>query len=181
MKLQTEEAFLGAGCFWCVEAIFQRLKGVQKTISGYAGGDIPRPDYRLVCSGSSGHAEVCQISFDPQKLSYGSILEVFWNTHDPTSLNRQGADEGTQYRSVIFYCNQKQKEIAEESLELMENSGIFSRPIVTQITPLPLDGFYPAESYHQNYYQENPKQPYCSFLIQPKIEKLEEKFPRLIR
>ena len=144
-----ETATFGAGCFWCVEAVYQNLKGVQKVVSGYAGGKIPNPTYKQICTGQTGHAEVAQITYDPNQISYQDLLDVFWNTHDPTTLNRQGADTGTQYRSVIFYNNDQQKEIAEQSMTETNASGLWSNPIVTEISPIPT--FYPAEDYHQNY------------------------------
>lgn len=171
---QLDTATFGAGCFWCVEAVFQRLDGVIKVNSGYAGGKIKNPTYREVCSGLTGHAEVCQIIFDSSKLSYTELLEVFWKTHDPTTLNRQGADAGTQYRSAIFYHNENQKELAEKFKAELDKSGAFNNPIVTEISPF--TAFYVAEDYHQNYFNLNGKEPYCQFVIQPKIEKFEKVF-----
>ena len=165
-----EIATLGGGCFWCTEALFKRLKGVNSVMSGYAGGDLENPSYGKVSMGSTGHAETIQIEFDPAIISYAKILEVFWATHDPTTLNRQGADVGTQYRSVIFYHNDKQKEIAEK----------FKQPsFVTQI--IPFDKFYKAEDYHQNYYDRNKEAPYCQIVINPKIQKLLEEFKKDIK
>ncbi|MCB0291976.1 MAG: peptide-methionine (S)-S-oxide reductase MsrA [Calditrichaeota bacterium] len=169
-----EKATLGGGCFWCVEAVFQRLKGVSAVVSGYAGGRVKNPTYREVCSGLTGHAEVIQIRFDPKVISYQELLEVFWRTHDPTTLNRQGADTGTQYRSVIFYHDETQKTIAKASLKQADAAGIWPDPIVTEIAPL--TQFYPAEDYHQNYYNDNRRQPYCAMVIDPKIQKLQEGF-----
>lgn len=173
-KTGTDTATFGAGCFWCVEAVFQRLDGVLKVSSGYSGGKIKNPTYREVCSGLTGHAEVTQITFDKSKISFTELLEVFWKTHDPTTLNRQGADAGTQYRSVIFYHNNEQKGLAEKYKAELDKSGAFNSPIVTEISPY--TGFYIAEDYHQNYFNLNGKEPYCQFVIQPKIEKFEKVF-----
>lgn len=172
MKLET--ATFGAGCFWCVEAVFLQLDGVQKVISGYTGGATRNPDYRSVCTGTTGHAEVVQIEFDPEVISFKELLEVFWHTHDPTTLNRQGNDTGTQYRSAIFYHSDTQRSIAEESKTETDQSNLWSDPIVTEITPIGV--FYPAEDYHQNYFELNPTQPYCQFVIQPKMEKFTKDF-----
>lgn len=169
-----EKATFGAGCFWCVEAVFQRLKGVEQVISGYAGGHVKDPQYEQVTSGSTGHAEVAQITYNPQEISYDELLEVFWKTHDPTTLNRQGADVGTQYRSVIFFHNEEQKQLAEKYKHVLEGSAVWQDPIVTQIEPL--EEFYPAEGYHHNYYNQHQEAPYCSFVIQPKIKKLNQVF-----
>ena len=168
---QLETATLGGGCFWCVEAVYERVPGVISVTSGYAGGHTDNPTYKQVCSGTTGHAEVAQIAFDPAKVSYAKILEVFWQAHDPTTLNRQGADEGTQYRSVILYNDEKQKLVAEKSK--LAAQAQFKNPIVTEI--MPLKKFYPAEDYHQGYYEDNTRQPYCQAVIQPKLEKLEHK------
>lgn len=165
---QLEKATFGAGCFWCVEAVFERLPGVHSVVAGYAGGTTPNPTYKEVCSGTTGHAEVAQITFDPSKISYERLLEVFWEAHDPTTLNRQGADVGTQYRSVIFYHNERQKIAAEKSK--MKAQQHFRDPIVTQIQQLP--HFYEAENYHQDYYRNNPNAPYCTFVIKPRLKKL---------
>lgn len=165
---QHDQATLGAGCFWCVEAVFQRIPGVISVMPGYAGGTKPNPTYEEVCTGKTGHAEVAQITYDPTKISYEKILEVFWQAHDPTTLNRQGADVGTQYRSAIFYRDEKQKLAAEKSRA--EAQKLFNDPIVTEITPL--HAFYKAENYHQNYYKNNPNAPYCVFVIKPKLKKL---------
>jgi peptide-methionine (S)-S-oxide reductase len=173
-KMKTDTATFGAGCFWCVEAIFQQLKGVQKVISGYAGGTVEKPSYREVCSGETGHAEVCQIIFDPDVISYPDLLEVFWSVHDPTTLNRQGADVGSQYRSVIFYHSAEQKKLALEYLDRLDRSGAYDNPIVTEIAPFTT--FYPAEDYHQDYYNSNGNQPYCRVVIQPKLEKFKKAF-----
>jgi len=165
----------GGGCFWCTEAIFQRLKGVQSVASGYSGGKIKNPTYREVCSGMTGHAECTQVVFNKNEISLAEILEVFFKTHDPTTLNKQGADEGTQYRSVIFYANEAQRKIAEDIKQGLDKSGAFSSPIVTEISPLTV--FYKAEDYHQNYFNDNKtKNGYCAIVIVPKIEKFEKYF-----
>ena len=164
-------ATVGGGCFWCTEAIFQEINGIEKIVSGYSGGNVPgKPTYREICSGLTGHAEVIQITFDAEIISYETLLEVFMTTHDPTTLNRQGADVGTQYRSVIFYHDNDQKVVAEHVLKKL--ASYFDAPIVTEISPL--DKFYEAESYHQNYYKNNSTQGYCSFVITPKISKLRQ-------
>lgn len=164
-----EIATIGGGCFWCTEAIFQRINGVEKVMSGYSGGNVPgRPTYREICSGLTGHAEVIQVSFNPEIVSYKNILEIFMTTHDPTTLNRQGADVGTQYRSVIFYHDDIQKSMAHQVVSELQSH--FDNPIVTEI--LPLTKFFEAEDYHQNYYNENKEQGYCSFVISPKLQKL---------
>jgi peptide-methionine (S)-S-oxide reductase len=165
---QQEQATLGAGCFWCVEAVFERLDGVISVEAGYAGGTKANPTYEEVCTGTTGHAEVARITFDPSRISYEKILEWFWKSHDPTTLNRQGADIGTQYRSVIFYHNDRQKALAEKSKR--EAQAMFKDPIVTEIQPL--KAFYLAENYHQDYYRNNPHAPYCTFVIRPKLKKL---------
>jgi len=167
-------ATFGGGCFWCVEAVFQSLKGVEKVVSGYAGGDVSNPTYKQICTGTTGHAEVAQITFDSQQISYADLLEVFWHTHDPTTLNRQGADVGTQYRSVIFFHDDEQREIATQSRTEIDASNLWSNPVVTEISPAPT--FYPAEDYHQNYYRNNPAQPYCIVVISPKMKKLKKSF-----
>ncbi len=169
-----ETATLAAGCFWCIEAIFQDLRGVHSVVSGYAGGHVKNPSYKEVTTGKTGHAEVAQIKFDPKVISYEDLLYVFWLTHDPTTLNRQGADVGTQYRSAIFYHNEKQKEIAEKSKAEAEAKKIYPDPIVTEIAPL--DVFYEAENYHQDYFNLNPNQPYCRFVIDPKVQKMKKMF-----
>jgi peptide-methionine (S)-S-oxide reductase len=174
-----EKATFGGGCFWCVEAVFQRLKGVYHVESGYAGGLRANPTYEQVYSGATGHAEVIQVSFDPQEISYDQLLEVFWHTHDPTTLNRQGADRGTQYRSVIFYHNDEQRRQAEASKKKTDASGLWNDPIVTEISPLAV--FYKAEDYHQNYYNENSGQMYCSLVIAPKLQKLYQEFGDLLK
>jgi len=163
---------LGGGCFWCLEAVFDQLKGVQRVASGYAGGTIPNPTYQQVCTGMTGHAEVVQVAFDPALISFPEILEVFFSIHDPTTLNRQGADVGTQYRSVIFYHTPEQKAIAEEMMAELDASGKWSDPIVTELNPL--EAFYPAEEYHWNYYERNSQQGYCQVVIAPKLNKLRQ-------
>ena len=171
---KTDTATFGQGCFWCAEAIFERVKGVQSVVSGYAGGNLADPTYEQVCSGKTGHAEVVQIIYDPDVVSYDELLQIFWKTHDPTTLNRQGADVGEQYRSIILYHNEKQKEKAEYYKDKLEHSGAWDNPIVTQIVPF--DRFYRAEDYHQDYFENNPYQGYCSFVIAPKVEKFEKVF-----
>lgn len=171
---KLEVATFGAGCFWCTEAIFERLKGVEKVISGYSGGHVKNPSYKEVCTGSTGHAEVTQIYYNPELISYEELLDVFWQTHDPTTLNRQGGDIGTQYRSVIFYHNDNQKSIAEKSREKIIQSGTFDDPVVTEISPL--INFYEAEDYHQDYFNINPNQPYCKVVITPKVKKFSARF-----
>lgn len=169
-----ETTTLGSGCFWCTEAVFQQLKGVTSVKSGYSGGHVKNPSYEQVCTGTTGHAEVCQIEFDPSQISFEEILEVFFSTHDPTTLNRQGNDYGSQYRSVIFYCNDEQKEIAEKTKRELDSSGKFKNPIVTEITAF--DAFYPAEDYHRNFFKNNPNQNYCRYVIAPKLNKFEKTF-----
>jgi peptide-methionine (S)-S-oxide reductase len=167
----TEQATLGGGCFWCTEAIFQMLPGVKSVTSGYAGGHQDNPTYEQVCQGTTGHAEVIQVEFDPQKISLATILDTFWEAHDPTTLNRQGADVGTQYRSIILYHSPAQKDAAEKSKAAAQKN--FTQPIVTEIVPL--KKFYKGEAYHQNYYRSNPSQGYCRAVIRPKVEKFEQK------
>lgn len=166
--MTTQVATLGGGCFWCIEAVYERKDGVISVTSGYAGGKIPHPDYKQVCTGTTGHAEVVQIKFNPEVISYEEILDLFWAAHNPTTVNRQGADVGSQYRSIILYHNEEQKRIAEQSKARAASQ--FSEPIVTEIKAL--ENFYPAEDYHQDYFQKNPGQPYCSVVIRPKLEKL---------
>ena len=170
----TELATYGGGCFWCVEAIFQRLDGVKSVVSGYAGGKKENPTYKEVCGGDTGHAEIIQIEYDPKKISYADLLDVFWQAHDPTTLNRQGADRGTQYRSIIFYHDERQKQTAEASKQ--KAAAQFRDPIVTEIVPL--TRFYKAEGYHQNYYNDNSNAPYCQFIIRPKLDKLLKKLSK---
>ncbi len=178
MKVESpknaETAIFGAGCFWCVEAVFERLEGVLDVESGYAGGSKANPTYEEVCSGKTGHAEVCKITFDPSVITYDALLEVFWKTHDPTTLNRQGNDVGTQYRSVIFTLSDSQQTTAEYYKQKIGEEKIYPNPIVTEIVPLP--EYYPAESYHQDYYNNNTRQGYCAFVITPKVEKLKKIF-----
>jgi peptide-methionine (S)-S-oxide reductase len=167
-------ATFGSGCFWCTEAIFQRVNGVEKVESGYSGGRVKNPTYKEVCSGLTGHAEVIQVTYNPSVISYDELLEIFWQTHDPTTLNRQGADVGTQYRSVIFYHTPEQKQLAEQYKIKLDASGAFDRPIVTEISPF--TAFYKAEDYHQNYYNLNGSAPYCAYVIQPKLDKFKKVF-----
>lgn len=169
-----ETATFGNGCFWCSEAIFKGLKGVESVVSGYSGGTTVNPSYEEVCTGRTGHAEVIQITFNPEIISYNELLEVFWKTHDPTTLNRQGADVGTQYRSAIFYHNDRQKKMAEFYKSELEKSNIWDNPIVTEIVPF--KNFYKAENYHQNYYANNTNQSYCNLVITPKLEKFRKVF-----
>ncbi len=179
MSSTMETATLGGGCFWCVEAIYQDVIGVHKVVSGYMGGAIENPTYHQVCSGTTGHAEVAQIVFDPTVISFAEILFIFWSTHDPTTLNRQGNDVGTQYRSVIFYHNEEQKSIAEQSKAETEASDLWPDSIVTEIAPVTI--FYEAEEYHQNYFVENPYQPYCIFVVNPKVQKFRKSFRDKLR
>ena len=174
IQSKPDTATFGAGCYWCVEAIFQRLNGVISVESGFSGGHIKNPTYKEVCTGTTGHAEVCRIQYDPQVIGYAELLEVFWKTHDPTTLNRQGNDTGTQYRSVIFYHNDQQRILASGFKEKLEKARIWNDPIVTEIVPF--EAFYEAENYHQDYYNQNASQPYCTYVITPKIEKFEKVF-----
>jgi peptide-methionine (S)-S-oxide reductase len=176
-KLGT--ATLGAGCFWCIEAVFQDLRGVERVVSGYAGGSVKNPTYQQVCGGSTGHAEVAQIIFDPDAISFEDLLYVFWRIHDPTTLNRQGADVGTQYRSVILYHDEQQKAIAEKSKQETDASDLWPDPIVTEISPL--RDFYEAETYHQDYYRQNPNQGYCRLVIDPKVRKFRKEFQHQLK
>lgn len=164
----------GSGCFWCTEAVFQQLKGVETVASGYSGGHVENPSYEQVVTGRTGHAEVCQITFDPEQISFEDMLEIFFDTHDPTTLNRQGNDVGTQYRSMIFYHTEEQRLTAERVKTELEKSGSWKIPIVTEIVPF--EKFYPAEDYHQNYFRNNPNQSYCRFVIAPKLDKFEKVF-----
>jgi peptide-methionine (S)-S-oxide reductase len=170
----TEIATLGGGCFWCLEAAFELLDGVHKVESGYTGGHVPNPGYRAVCGGDTGHAEVVQVAFDPAKLTYPEILTAFFAIHDPTTLNRQGGDAGTQYRSAIFYHDAQQKAAAEEMIAHLNAEKVWPRPIVTEV--LPLEKFYPAEDYHQGYFRANPSQPYCQAVVSPKVAKMRKLF-----
>ena len=169
-----EVVVLGGGCFWCTEAVFLRLNGVIQVNSGYAGGIVVQPSYEAICTGRTGHAEVIQVIFDPTKISLSELLAVFWATHDPTTLNRQGADTGPQYRSAIFYLTEEQEKLAREMIEKLNQSKQFSDPILTEITAF--SNFYPAEKYHQNYYTLNEGQPYCQYVVRPKVEKLQRLF-----
>ncbi len=176
---QRETAILGGGCFWCVEAVLSRLRGVERVVPGYSGGHVERPTYQQVCTGATGHAEVVHVTFDPQALPYRILLEVFFATHDPTTLNRQGADVGSQYRSAIFYETPQQREIAEQLIRELNQQQIWSNPIVTQLEPA--GPFYEAEDYHHDYYRHNSGQPYCQIVIHPKLLKLREKFAHLLK
>ena len=173
-SMHTEIITLGNGCFWCTEAIFQQVKGVNKVTSGYSGGHVENPSYEEVCEKTTGHAEVLQVEFDTTQVTIDEILEIFWQTHDPTTLNQQGNDVGPQYRSVVFYHNKNQKERAEFFKKKLDESGAFSKPIVTAIEPF--TNYYAAENYHQDYYKKNGNQPYCYFVIRPKLEKFEKAF-----
>ncbi|HKZ38542.1 MAG TPA: peptide-methionine (S)-S-oxide reductase MsrA [Chryseolinea sp.] len=175
----AELATFGSGCFWCTEAIFQNLEGVEKAESGYMGGKVKSPTYKEVCSGLTGHAEVIQVTYDPKKISYEELLEVFWKTHDPTTWNKQGADEGTQYRSAIFFHNSEQKQLAEQYKNKLTEAEAFERPIVTEITEASV--FYKAEDYHQNYFNLNGNAPYCAYVIQPKLEKFKKVFKEKLK
>jgi len=170
----SEIATLGGGCFWCTEAVFDQLDGVTDVVSGYAGGHVPNPTYRQVCDGNTGHAEVVQVRFDPSKLSYRELLEVFFNTHDPTTLNRQGNDVGPQYRSVIFTHSEEQERVARELIKELNESGVWRDPIVTEVTPF--SNFYPAEDYHQEYFANNSRQPYCQYVVAPKVAKFRKQY-----
>jgi len=173
-SVKTDTATFGAGCFWCVEAVFQELDGVMSVSSGYMGGAVKNPTYKEVCTGQTGHAEVARIIYDPAKISFADLLEVFWKTHDPTTLNRQGADVGTQYRSVVFYHSEEQKTEAESYKKKLDESGAWDKPLVTEISPVEI--FYEAEDYHQNYYTQNGEASYCQFVIRPKMDKFRKAF-----
>jgi peptide-methionine (S)-S-oxide reductase len=177
--MSTEKAVLGGGCFWCVEASFLQLEGVEEVRSGYMGGKRPNPTYEQVCTGATGHVEVAEITFDPSKISYRDLLEVFFTAHDPTTLNRQGNDAGEQYRSVIFYLNEEQKKTAEEVIAEFTREKVFEKPIVTAVEPA--QTFYAAEDYHQNYFANHPYQPYCMFAVAPKVKKVRQKFASRIK
>jgi peptide-methionine (S)-S-oxide reductase len=168
-EVGPEVATLAGGCFWCLEAVYDELEGVLDVVSGYAGGQVPHPTYEAVCSGDTGHAEVVQVTFDPQRISYRDLLEVFFSIHDPTTLNRQGMDVGTQYRSAIYYHSPQQEQVARETIADLERRRLWDAPIVTEVTPL--DTFYPAEEYHQEYFARNPYQGYCMMVIRPKVAK----------
>lgn len=179
-QIQLETVTLGTGCFWCTEAIFKELKGVLSATPGYSGGHVENPTYEEVCGKETGHAEVIQLKFDPQIISFADILEVFWNVHDPTTLNRQGNDIGPQYRSVIFYHTQAQQQAAQQSKEIMDDSGQWSAPIVTEITPF--DRFFPAEDYHKNYFQlVGDRNPYCRLVVSPKVQKFKKNFKEKLK
>jgi peptide-methionine (S)-S-oxide reductase len=171
--VKTETATLGGGCFWCLEAIFERVPGVLSVTAGYAGGSAPHPTYQQVCEGNTGHAEVIQMEYDPKRITYEQILELFWQAHDPTTKDRQGPDVGTQYRSIILYHSDAQRMAAEKSKAALVAAGTYTAPVVTEIVPL--KAFYKAEEYHQDYFQKNPKAPYCTFVIAPKLKKLKIK------
>jgi peptide-methionine (S)-S-oxide reductase len=177
--IYTDTATFGEGCFWCTEAFFQRLKGVYKVISGYGGGHVEHPTYEQVCDKNTGHVELCQIIYDPKQISYDELLEVFFKTHDPTSFNRQGNDEGPQYRSVIYYKTEHEKDLSMHYKAELDKSGAYTKPIVTGIEAF--KNFYPAELYHQNYYNDNQNQGYCRFVIQPKLEKFEKVFKNKLK
>jgi peptide-methionine (S)-S-oxide reductase len=169
-----EVATLAAGCFWCIESVYDQLRGVEKVVSGYSGGRRPNPTYEQVCTGTTGHAEVVQVTFDPGVVSFKDILEIFFTIHDPTTLNRQGADIGSQYRSAIFYHSEEQKAIAEAAIKEFDSNGLWDRPIVTEVTPF--TEFFPAEDYHQGYFEQNPNQPYCRAVIEPKVSKFRKQY-----
>ncbi len=175
----SETLTLGGGCFWCVETVYNQVKGVRSAVSGYAGGARPNPTYEQVCTGVSGHAEVVQITFDPSEVSVRDLLRIFFTVHDPTTLNRQGADSGTQYRSVIFYDGEEQKRAADDVIREVADAKIYDDPIVTEVSPLP--AFYPAEEYHQRYYERNEGQPYCQFVIAPKVGKFRKQYRHLLK
>ena len=175
---QIQQITLAGGCFWCLEAVFQRIRGVQTIVSGYTGGDLKNPSYREVCSGKTGHAEVVQVTFDSEIISLDRIFDVFWHVHNPTTLNRQGADRGTQYRSAIFYNSPEQHQEAIESIKKLQSLGIYTDPIVTQVAALEV--FYPAEDYHQDYYNQHPGEGYCQVVINPKLGKINDLFKDLM-
>jgi peptide-methionine (S)-S-oxide reductase len=179
MKYDLALATFGSGCFWCTEAVFQRVTGVEQVLSGYMGGRVKNPTYKEVTTGQTGHAEVIQLTYDPQKITYDELLEIFWGTHDPTTLNRQGADVGTQYRSVVFYHSEDQKKLAEGYKQKLNESGAFDDPIVTEISSA--GEFYVAEDYHQNYFNLNSNVPYCTYVIQPKLEKFKKVFANKLK
>jgi len=174
MVLNTQVATLAGGCFWCLEAVYSQIRGVAGVVSGYAGGHVTNPSYELVCGGATGHAEVVQITFDPTVVSYRDLLQIFFTIHDPTTLNRQGADTGTQYRSAVFYHSDAQRREALEVMEQLSAAGVWDDPIVTELVPL--EAFYPAESYHQDYYERNQNQPYCQAVIAPKVAKVRRQY-----
>ncbi len=172
--MATEQATLGGGCFWCLEAVYEQLQGVEAVVSGYAGGSVENPSYELVCSGTTGHAEVVQITYDPDVVTFDDLLDVFFTIHDPTTLNRQGADVGTQYRSAIFYHDEQQRQVAQAKIAALDAAKLWPDPIVTEVTPLAQ--FYPAEDYHQQYFRRNPQQGYCQFVIAPKVAKFRKMY-----
>jgi peptide-methionine (S)-S-oxide reductase len=174
MSNSLSTATFGGGCFWCIEAIFEQLRGVDSVVSGYAGGEMPNPTYDQVCSGSTGHAEVIQVTFDPSEVTFRELLEIFFTLHDPTTKNRQGGDIGTQYRSIVLYHDDEQRQITEDVIHEFEDAKVWDNPIVTQIEPL--ETFYPAEDYHQAYYRNHAGQPYCQVVIAPKVAKLRQKY-----
>ncbi len=174
---KTEVATLGGGCFWCLEAVYDQVRGVVDVVSGYAGGDVPNPSYELVCTGSTGHAEVVQVTFDPSVISYREILEIFFSIHDPTTPNRQGADVGTQYRSVIFYHNEAQRRAAQMKIDDLADT--YTDPIVTSVAPL--EAFYPAEDYHQDYFKKHPSRAYCRAVVAPKVAKFQRHFTAMVK
>jgi peptide-methionine (S)-S-oxide reductase len=176
---RTKIAVFGGGCFWCTEAVFQDLRGVRSVVPGYAGGHVPNPTYQQVCTDTTGHAEVIEVRYDPSEVSYRDLLGVFFATHDPTSVNRQGNDVGSQYRSVIFHADEEQRLAAREAIDELEGEGVFGAPIVTRLEPL--DVFYEAEAYHRNYFRNNPGQPYCSAVIAPKVNKFRQKYMERLR
>jgi peptide-methionine (S)-S-oxide reductase len=176
---EKELATLGGGCFWCLEAVFEGLRGVERVVSGYAGGDVVNPSYPQVCTGTTGHAEVVQVAFDPSVISYREVLEVFFGIHDPTTLNRQGMDVGSQYRSAIFYHSPEQQHVAEQTVAELNAAGIWGRPIVTEVVPF--QTFYPAEEYHQGYFRSNPGQGYCQAVVAPKVAKFRKQFAARLR
>ena len=173
-QTSTETATLAGGCFWCLETVYAELRGVEQVVSGYTGGHVEKPSYEQVCTGRTGHAEAVQVTFDPRQISYRDLLDVFFTIHDPTTLNRQGADVGTQYRSAIFYHSPEQQRTAQEVMDEVNRSGVWGKPLVTQLVPL--EAFYPAEAYHQRYFERNPYQPYCQVVIAPKVAKVRHKY-----
>ncbi len=173
-KMHKEAATLAGGCFWCLEAVFDDLEGVEDVVSGYSGGDVPNPTYKHVCTGDTGHAEVVQVTFNPEVISYQDLLKVFFAIHDPTTLNRQGADMGTQYRSAIFTHSEEQENVAEQVITEINDAGIWDEPIVTEVVPV--ERFYPAEDYHQEYFRRNPNQGYCRIVIAPKVAKFRKQY-----
>jgi peptide-methionine (S)-S-oxide reductase len=177
--MELKMATLGGGCFWCLEPVYEELQGVQEVVVGYAGGEHPAPDYKLICTGTTGHAEVVQVTYDPQLVSYNEILEIFFSVHDPTTPNRQGADVGTQYRSIILYHDEDQKLAAEALIKSLDGQEIWKNPIVTQIAPL--ETFFPAEDYHQGYYRKNPGQGYCMMVVAPKLKKFRQKYAERLK